>query len=116
MLIRPIKFGDDKSKAPASLFSLAGAWLDLQPFHLDSTFAASESHSFSRGSRRDSRDYGYRYGVFRVTHRIHISMSTPLSYTSTPIQTHHRRRIGTLNVNSCGRDADNLVQAEDKVS
>jgi hypothetical protein len=28
-LIRPMKFGDDKSKAPASFLFLAGAWLKL---------------------------------------------------------------------------------------
>jgi len=31
-LIRPIKIGDDKSKAPASFSSLAGAWLVLASF------------------------------------------------------------------------------------
>jgi len=31
-LIRPIKFGDDKSKAPASFLFLAGAWLFLSLF------------------------------------------------------------------------------------
>jgi len=43
----------------------------LEPFHLDSTFAASESHLFSRGSRRDSRDDVYRYGVFQAALRHH---------------------------------------------
>jgi hypothetical protein len=52
-LIRPIKFGNDKSKAPASIF-LAGAWL-LSNLYLDSTFAASESRPFIRDSRRDGR-------------------------------------------------------------
>jgi len=56
-LIRPIKIGDDKSKAPASFLSLAGAWLILSRFHLDSTLAASESHSFSRGSGDDCHCY-----------------------------------------------------------
>jgi hypothetical protein len=57
-----------KSKAPASFSFLAGAWLDLEPFHLDSTFAASESHPFSRGSRRNGRDSGYQYDVFQLRH------------------------------------------------
>jgi hypothetical protein len=39
----------------------------LEPYHLDSTFAASESHPFIRNSRPNSRDDGYRYHVFRVT-------------------------------------------------
>jgi hypothetical protein len=59
-----MKFGDDKSKAPASFLFLAGAWLNLEPFHLDSTSAASESHPFSRDSRRDGRDDAYRYDLF----------------------------------------------------
>jgi hypothetical protein len=41
----------------------------LEPFHLDSTFAASESHPFIRNSRRNGRDDGYRYDVFQVTLR-----------------------------------------------
>ena len=31
-LIRPMKFGDDNSKAPASFLFLAGAWLYFEPF------------------------------------------------------------------------------------
>src|SRR5215475_4704834 len=40
--------------------------------HLDSTFAASDSHTFIRYSRRSSRPIsqdGYRYDVFQVTLR-----------------------------------------------
>jgi len=44
-----MKIGDDKSKAPASLFISLGPGY-LEPFFLDSTFAASESHPFSAGS------------------------------------------------------------------
>jgi hypothetical protein len=38
-----------------------------EPFDFDSTFAASESHTFSRGSRRNCRDGAYRYDVFQIT-------------------------------------------------
>jgi hypothetical protein len=71
-LIRPMKFGDDKSKAPASFLFLAGAWLNLEPFRLDSTSAANESHTFSRKRRRNGRDdayRAYRYYVFQITLR-----------------------------------------------
>ena len=67
-----MKFGDDKSKAPASFLSLAGAWLNLEPFRFDSTSAASESHTFSRNRRRNGRDdayRAYRYDVFQITLR-----------------------------------------------
>src|SRR5215831_5329388 len=79
-LIRPMKFGDDKSKAPASFLFLAGAWLILEPFRLDSTSAASDSHTFSRNRRRDGRDdayRAYRYDVFQITLRHLYLMSSP---------------------------------------
>jgi hypothetical protein len=66
-----MKFGDDKSKAPASFLFLAGAWLNLEPFRLNSTSAASESRPFSRDSRRDGQDDAYRYDVFQIT-RCHL--------------------------------------------
>src|SRR5215475_13017553 len=71
-LIRPIKIGDDKSKAPASFPSLAGAWLIFSRFYLDSTFAASESQSF----RRDSCDDRYCYDISRA--RLHHQKSNPV--------------------------------------
>ena len=71
-LIRPIKIGDDKSKAPASFLSLAGAWLILSRFHLDSTLAVSESQSF----RRDSCDDSYRYDISRA--KLHHQNSNPV--------------------------------------
>src|SRR5262252_4765383 len=90
-LIRPMKFGDDKSKAPASFLFLAGAWLNLEPFRLDSTSAVSESHTFSRNRRRYGQDDDYRvyrYDVFQITLRhlfvIVMSMSSPQTETSTP--------------------------------
>jgi hypothetical protein len=67
-----MKFGDDKSKAPASFLFLAGAWLILEPFSLDSTSAANESHTFSRNRRPSGRDddyRAYRYDVFQITLR-----------------------------------------------
>jgi len=72
MLIRPMKFGDDKSKAPASFLFLAGAWLNFEPFRLDSTSAASESYTFSLNRQRNGRDdvcRAYRYDVFQITIR-----------------------------------------------
>jgi hypothetical protein len=45
--IQPIKFHDDKSKAPASFLFSLGPGL-FQPFHLSSTFSASEAHPFFR--------------------------------------------------------------------
>jgi hypothetical protein len=67
-LIRPMKFCDDKSKAPASFLFLAGAWLILEPFRLESTPAANESHTFSRNGRDDVYR-AYRYDVFQITLR-----------------------------------------------
>jgi hypothetical protein len=67
-----MKFGDDKSKAPASFLFLAGAWLYFEPFRLDSTSAANESHTFSRNRRRNGREdvyRAYRYDVFQITLR-----------------------------------------------
>ena len=45
----------------------------LEPLHLDSTFAASESHPFIRNSRRNGRDDDYRYDVFQNTLR-HLNL------------------------------------------
>jgi hypothetical protein len=82
-LISSMKFGDDKSKAPASFLFLAGAWLNLEPFRLDSTSAASESHTFGCNRRRNGRDDGYRYDVFQIA--LHLMfMGSPQTETSTP--------------------------------
>ena len=77
----------------------------LEPYHLDSSLAASESLPFIRNSRRDSRDDGYRYHVFKVTLR-HLNCvyvyRVALNRSGAPIWTSYRRRIGTLNGISCG--------------
>ena len=53
----------------------------LEPFHLDSTFAASESRPFIRDSRcndrLNGRDGGHRYDVFEITLRHPIVMQAP---------------------------------------
>jgi hypothetical protein len=58
----------------------------LEPFHLDSTFAASESRPFIRDSRRNGRlngrDDGHRYDVFEITLRHPIVMQAPQTQTS----------------------------------
>jgi hypothetical protein len=42
---------------PQRVSFLAGALAYLEPFHLDSTFAASDSRPFIRNSRRKLRRY-----------------------------------------------------------
>lgn len=83
----------------------------LEPCHLDSSLAASESLTFIRNSRRNSRDDGYRYDVFKITLR-HLNYTYVYDGSSdrngAPIWTRYRRRIGTLNGISCGRYADKL--------
>lgn len=48
--IQPMKICDDKTKAPASCFLLAGAW-SVRSVNFDSTLAASETVPFSGFSR-----------------------------------------------------------------
>jgi hypothetical protein len=83
----------------------------LEPYHLDSSLAASESLPFIRNSRRNSRDDGYRYDVFKVTLR-HLNCAYAYDGSSdrsrAPIWTRYRRRIGTLNGISFGISSDFL--------
>ena len=107
-----MKFGDDKSKAPASFLFLAGAWLNLEPLRLDSTSAVSESHPFSRDSRRGGRGGAYRYDVFQITLcHLHVYKFAIKPIIPPTIQSCSRRRIGTLYGVSSGRDTDILTQA-----
>jgi hypothetical protein len=88
----------------------------LEAFHLDSTFAASESRPFIRDSRHNSRpnsrDDGYRYDVFKITlrHLNYVYTGASDLNLAHPIHIRFNSRIGIVNGISCGRDADNCIQ------
>jgi hypothetical protein len=118
-LIRPIKFDDDKSKAPASFLFSLGPWL------ISSLFISIQllpPASLARLSEVADSVVGIMVEMmvtdtmFLRLHFAILSMLLPaqasLTDTSLPILIRFWRRIGTRDGISCGIDADNFIQGE----